>query len=77
MVSEISYGGRVTDFMDRRCIKSIIGVYFTSEALQDGYPYSTNGLYHSGHAKDVGGYLRYVEGLPYHDEPEVRPSNEG
>jgi len=71
MVSEISYGGRVTDGMDRRLIRAIIETYFQPDAMQDGFEFGGNPQYYSPVARDVQSYVNYVETLPYHEVPEV------
>jgi len=71
MISEISYGGRVTDKMDRRCIGTIIAVYFTPAALHDGHKFSSSGVYCSPPGCGLEDYRAYVEGLPLQSEPET------
>jgi dynein heavy chain len=45
LISEINYGGRVTDDKDVKLIKSIINGYCHPEALTDNYKFSKSGLY--------------------------------
>jgi dynein heavy chain len=71
MLSEISYGGRVTDGWDRRCIKSILGVYYKEEVLHDDYKFSPSGLYYAPPNGPVSTYSTYISGLPYQEDPSV------
>ena len=43
IVGTINYGGRVTDFLDLRCVKSILAKYFNPKILEDEYPFTTDG----------------------------------
>merc|ERR1712166_627749 len=71
MLSEISYGGRVTDGWDRRTIKSILTVYCTEQALSDDYKYSPSGLYYAPPLGNLASYSEYISGLPYQEDPTV------
>ena len=41
---DITYGGRVTDDWDRRCLHSLLSRFYSSQALQTDYMYSTDGV---------------------------------
>jgi len=71
MLSEISYGGRVTDGWDRRCIKSILAGYYKAEALSDDYKFSPSGLYYAPPLGNLNSYSEYISGLPYQEDPAV------
>jgi dynein heavy chain len=45
--AEINYGGRVTDDKDSRLIITILRTYITPGIIEDGYNFSTSGLYYS------------------------------
>jgi dynein heavy chain len=46
-VSDITYGGRVTDTWDKRAISSILRKYFNPSLVSDDYKFSNDGLYYS------------------------------
>merc|ERR1711871_1212480 len=71
MLSEISYGGRVTDDKDRRLIASILKVYYTEQVLLDDYRFSSSGIYFAPPMGKRADYSAYVESLPYQDDPEA------
>ena len=72
MVSEISYGGRVTDTWDRRCITSIVSEYFNSDALSPRFKLSASELYHGlDREMSVLTVQTHVEQFPYDDSPVV------
>ena len=45
VIGEITYGGRVTDDMDRRTLKAILNNYMNENVLTDGYKFSESGTY--------------------------------
>ena len=46
-VSDITYGGRVTDTWDKRAISSILRRYFTVPLLEDSYTFTDDGVYYA------------------------------
>lgn len=40
---EITYGGRVTDTWDQRCLRTVLKRFFSPETLQEDYKYSESG----------------------------------
>lgn len=42
-LSQITYGGRVTDAWDQRCLTTILGRFFSPTILEDGYMFSQSG----------------------------------
>ena len=47
LVTDINYGGRVTDDRDRRCMSSMIKGFACDEMLRDGFALSPSGDYTS------------------------------
>lgn len=45
VVGEITYGGRVTDDWDRRCLLRILSKFVNEEVLNDNYNFSDSGIY--------------------------------
>ncbi|XP_044299896.1 dynein axonemal heavy chain 6 isoform X2 [Varanus komodoensis] len=43
ITGEITYGGRVTDAWDQRCLRTILRRFFSPETLKDEYKYSESG----------------------------------
>ncbi|XP_058822007.1 dynein axonemal heavy chain 6 [Topomyia yanbarensis] len=68
---EITYGGRVTDSWDQRCLKSILKIFSSRRILSDDYQYSDSGLYYCPKGRSLDEYKAYANGLPIHDSPEV------
>jgi dynein heavy chain len=71
IVSEINYGGRVTDDKDVRLITALLSKYFTPEVMQPGYNFSNSGIYYSPDVDDIDSVKGYIKSLPLDDEPEV------
>jgi len=45
LTGHCNYGGRVTDDWDRRCLNTILDVFYCEEAMVDGYSFSPSGQY--------------------------------
>lgn len=43
ITGEITYGGRVTDAWDQRCLRTILRRFFSQPTLEEGYKYSVSG----------------------------------
>eukprot|EP00026_Physarum_polycephalum_P004321 Phypoly_transcript_04339.p1 GENE.Phypoly_transcript_04339~~Phypoly_transcript_04339.p1 ORF type:complete len:714 (+),score=117.94 Phypoly_transcript_04339:77-2143(+) len=71
LTGEISYGGRVTDEWDRRCLKSVLNNFYTQAMLDDTYKISESGTYYAPPEGSLSQYKQYIEQLPYTDKPEV------
>jgi dynein heavy chain len=69
--SEINYGGRVTDYIDVRLIKTILEGYINSDILKDNHPLSASGIYYSPVAGDKEDYVDYIKSLPLNPSPEA------
>ena len=52
-VSDITYGGRVTDTWDKRAISSILRKYFSPKLLQEDFKFSEDGLYFAPPESDI------------------------
>uniref|UniRef100_A0A182FSK0 AAA+ ATPase domain-containing protein n=1 Tax=Anopheles albimanus TaxID=7167 RepID=A0A182FSK0_ANOAL len=71
---EITYGGRVTDAWDQRCLRSILNRFSSSRILAPQYSYSCSGFYKCPEgegARKMNDYLAYVTSLPIHDPPDI------
>ncbi|XP_028284655.1 dynein heavy chain 6, axonemal [Parambassis ranga] len=68
---EITYGGRVTDAWDQRCLRTVLKGFFSPETLQPGYTYSPSGIYYAPETDELEQYKNYIESLPIIDDPEV------
>ncbi|XP_046331899.2 dynein axonemal heavy chain 6-like [Haliotis rufescens] len=71
ITGEITYGGRVTDFLDQRCLRTILQMFFRPESIQKDYKYSESGIYYPPAYETLEDYRQYIEGLPLIDEPEI------
>ncbi len=43
ITGEITYGGRVTDAWDQRCLRTVLRRFFSPPTLEEGYKYSPSG----------------------------------
>ncbi|XP_043915244.1 dynein axonemal heavy chain 6 [Protopterus annectens] len=71
ITGEITYGGRVTDAWDQRCLRTVLKRFFSPETLETGYIYSPSGIYFAPETATLQDYKEYIENLPLIDEPEI------
>jgi dynein heavy chain len=72
VVGDVNYGGRVTDYMDQRCVAAILQKYFTARAVEsDDYTFTEDGAYYPPEPGDLASVRAYVDQLPMLDSPEV------
>ncbi|KAK2908777.1 hypothetical protein Q8A67_004614 [Cirrhinus molitorella] len=71
ITGEITYGGRVTDAWDQRCLRTILKSFFSPATLGDDYTYSKSGIYFAPNSDSLTEYKQYIEDLPLIDDPEV------
>ncbi|XP_078532463.1 dynein axonemal heavy chain 6-like [Lissotriton helveticus] len=71
ITGEITYGGRVTDAWDQRCLRTVLKRFFSPTTLEDSYKYSDSGIYFSPEADNLQVYKEYIEQLPLTDDPEI------
>lgn len=69
--AEINYGGRVTDDKDSRLIITILRTYINEGILEDGYKFSTSGIYYSPVSGEREEYIDYIKTLPLNPSPEA------
>ncbi|CAG2255487.1 DNAH [Mytilus edulis] len=71
LTGEVTYGGRVTDEWDRRCLHALLGRFFCPSALSDDYSYS-DGIYRPLKTNCAFPQIvTYLDTLPSYDSPEV------
>ncbi|XP_063073303.1 dynein axonemal heavy chain 6 [Engraulis encrasicolus] len=71
ITGEITYGGRVTDEWDQRCLRTILKGFFSPPTLAMGYKYSESGIYYALNSDSLAEYKQYIENLPLIDDPEI------
>uniref|UniRef100_G3Q373 Dynein heavy chain AAA lid domain-containing protein n=1 Tax=Gasterosteus aculeatus TaxID=69293 RepID=G3Q373_GASAC len=71
ITGEITYGGRVMDAWDQRCLRTILKGFFSPQTLKPGYAYSDSGTYYAPDTDELEQYKKYIESLPTIDDPEV------
>uniref|UniRef100_A0A8D0VJ50 AAA+ ATPase domain-containing protein n=1 Tax=Sus scrofa TaxID=9823 RepID=A0A8D0VJ50_PIG len=71
ITGEITYGGRVTDTWDQRCLRTVLKRFFSPETLQEDYKYSESGIYFAPLSDSLQEFKDYIENLPLIDDPEI------
>ncbi|CAD5112359.1 DgyrCDS1592 [Dimorphilus gyrociliatus] len=71
ITGEITYGGRVTDAWDQRCLKTVLKRFFHPETLKDDYKFSESGIYYAPINDSLQEYKDYIDKLPLLDQPEI------
>ena len=69
MLSEVQYGGRVTDDFDKRLLNTITHVWFTDTLIQPGFKFYEG--YPVPEAKNIDEYNNFIQNMPLQDKPEV------
>ncbi|XP_052779096.1 dynein axonemal heavy chain 3-like isoform X2 [Mya arenaria] len=72
LTGECNYGGRVTDDLDRRLIISLLKNFYCTEVIEDdGYLFSSSGMYFAPPKGSYDSYVQYIRSLPLIPHPEV------
>ena len=71
ITGEITYGGRVTDDWDQRCLRTVLTRFFAPETIEPGYLFSESGIYYAPEAPYITDYREYIDGFPLTDDPEI------
>ncbi|GJQ70897.1 hypothetical protein Trydic_g814 [Trypoxylus dichotomus] len=71
ITGEITYGGRVTDNWDLRCLKTILSLFFSPATLKREYKYSPSGTYYCPNFDNLRSYRDFIDKLPIIEEPEI------
>ena len=72
----INYGGRVTDEFDIRVLITSLKKFYTKEIINDKYLFSSSPTYIIPSYNTVENYIKYIDNLPLHEDPQVFGLNE-
>ncbi|XP_031781103.1 dynein heavy chain 6, axonemal isoform X1 [Nasonia vitripennis] len=68
---EITYGGRITDNWDLRCLKTILEGFFSPKTLDPDYVYSPSGTYYCPSYESLDEYREFIDDFPIIEDPEI------
>jgi len=72
ITGQVTYGGRVTDEWDQRCLVTVLKRFFSPPTLEaEEFKYSQSGIYYAPNTELLQDYRSYIENLPLNDEPEI------
>nr|VZI46920.1 unnamed protein product [Spirometra erinaceieuropaei] len=69
--SQITYGGRVTDAWDQRCLRTILLRFFAPKILDPGFKFSESGIFYPPDVTKLADCREYVETFPIQDSTEL------
>ncbi|XP_018800561.1 PREDICTED: dynein heavy chain 6, axonemal [Bactrocera latifrons] len=74
---EITWGGRVTDYWDQRCLKTVLKTFSSPRIIEPGYKYSRGDPYYCDPQRfTVDEYIHYVQNFPTIEDPEIFGMNQ-
>lgn len=68
---EVTWGGRVTDYWDQRCLATILKIFSSPRILEPDYSYSESGIYYCPKGKNLEEFKEFIGTLPFYDVPEI------
>ncbi|RUS88172.1 hypothetical protein EGW08_004069 [Elysia chlorotica] len=72
LTGEVTYGGRVTDDLDRRCLISLLRKFYCPSLMEPDFSYDSNKMYVAiPESLSFSEVISFVEELPNHDTPDV------
>ncbi|KAM3623278.1 uncharacterized protein V6R79_009492 [Siganus canaliculatus] len=71
ITGEVTYGGRVMDPWDQRCLRTILKGFLSPQILEPGYTFPFSGVYCAPETDELEQYKKYIESLPIIDDPAV------
>lgn len=71
IISEVNYGGRVTDYKDIKLISALLRKYLCPEVMNDNYKLSKLDTYYAPPDGDLAATRGYIDQLPPEEDPEV------
>ena len=75
LTGECNYGGRVTDYNDRRLLNSLLAIFYNEQIIaEEGYSFSESGNYRCPPSGPHESYTEYIKSLPLMPHPEVTSS---
>lgn len=71
LTGSITYGGRITDDLDRRLLNTIISKFYTESILDDRYKFSLLDEYKIPKITEKSHCIDFAQSLPGFDDPEI------
>lgn len=69
---EITWGGRVTDYWDQRCLRTILKIFSSDVIIDPNYKYCRGDPYYRDpRKKTLIEYIDYVQEFPIQEDPEI------
>ncbi|GAB5583313.1 dynein axonemal heavy chain 14 isoform X3 [Prionailurus iriomotensis] len=70
LIGEVTYGGRVTDTWDRRCLNTLLHKFCNPEVLKDDFSFSSDEIHQPvPKSASLRDYVHIVQSLPDDDTP--------
>ncbi|CUG93652.1 unnamed protein product [Bodo saltans] len=70
-IGTLNYGGRVTDFLDNRCLQAICLRFFTPSLFDNSYKFDGSGVYYPPEPLSKDDLIAFIESMPQYETPEL------
>ena len=70
-LSDVTYGGRVTDVLDKRMISAMLKKYYSPPLLDESYTFTQDGVHFAPICPDLSAVRAYIQQLPSEDNLDL------
>ena len=71
LISQLNYGGRITDVKDMELNRSLLGFFMNKDSVKGGHRFVDQLSYRSPESTKFEHVLTHIETFPDQDQPEI------